>query len=98
MNDEDDGGDRRHDPGQGARVPAAAAAGEARIFPVKSGDRSHLDWHRMQGFFVCLCSTCVLNLCVQIHWKPILAEMIPCRIQAKVDLNHHLAASSPLRN
>ena len=37
MNDEDDGGDRRHDSGKGSRVPAAAAAREARIFPVKSG-------------------------------------------------------------
>ena len=50
MNDEDDGGDRRHDSGQGSRVPAAAAAREARIFPAKSGDPSYLDWDRLQGF------------------------------------------------
>ena len=55
MDEEDDGGERRHDPGQGARVPAAAAAREARIFPVKS--------FRLGQDARLFCAACVLIVC-----------------------------------
>ena len=37
VDDEEDRGERRHDPGEGARVPAAAAPRKSRIFPANTG-------------------------------------------------------------
>ena len=52
VDDEEDRGERRHDPGEGARVPAAAAPRKSRIFSVNSG---HPIWIRAGNGIILYC-------------------------------------------